>query len=112
MTRIDVSNRMSQAVAHGDTVYLAGQVAEGASVTEQAQGIVDKIDRLLAEAGTDKSKALSAQVWLTDIATFDEFNAVWDAWVTPGSPPARACVGAALALPQYKVEVMVIAAIP
>ncbi len=111
MTRIDVSNRMSQAVVHGDTVYLAGQVAEGGSVAEQAQGIVDKIDRLLAEAGTDKSKALSAQVWLTDIATFDEFNTVWDAWVTPGSPPARACVGATLALPQYKVEVMVIAAL-
>ncbi len=111
MTRLDVSERMSQAVIHGDTVYLAGQVSEGASVGEQAQGIVDKIDRLLAEAGTDKSKALSAQVWLTDISTFNEFNAVWDAWVTPGSPPCRACVESTLALPQFKVEVMVIAAI-
>ena len=101
---------MSQAVVHGDTVYLAGQVCEGASVGEQAQGIVDKIDRLLAEAGTDKSKALSAQVWLSDITTFEEFNAVWDAWVTPGSPPCRACVEATLALPQYNVEVMVVAA--
>ena len=110
MSRIDVSPRMSQAVVHGDTVYLAGQVAEGASVGEQAQGIVDKIDGLLAQAGTDKSKLLSAQVWLTDIATFDEFNAVWDAWVTPGSPPCRACVEATLAAPQFNVEVMVIAA--
>ena len=110
MSRIDVSPRMSQAVVHGDTVYLAGQIAEGASVAVQAQGIVDKIDRLLAEAGTDKSKLLSAQVWLTDIATFDEFNAVWDAWVTPGSPPCRACVEATLAAPQFNVEVMVIAA--
>ena len=111
MKRLDVSNRMSQAVTHGDTVYLAGQVAEGSSVGEQAQGIVDKIDRLLAEAGSDKSKVMSAQVWLTDIATFDEFNAVWDAWVTPGSPPARACVEATLAAPHYKVEVMVVAAL-
>ena len=111
MKRIDVSSRMSQGVVHGDTVYLAGQVADGAGVGEQAKGIVDKIDRVLAEAGTDKSKVLSAQVWLTDIATFDEFNAVWDAWVTPGSPPARACVEAKLAAPQYNVEVMVIAAI-
>ncbi len=111
MKRLDISTRMSQAVIHGDTIYLAGQVAEGASVGEQAQGIVDKIDRLLAEAGTDKSKAMSAQVWLTDIATFDEFNAVWDAWVTPGSPPARACVEATLAAPQYQVEVMVVAAL-
>ena len=110
MSRIDVSPRMSQAVVHGDTVYLAGQVAEGASVGEQSKGIVDKIDSLLAQAGSDKSKLLSAQVWLTDIATFDEFNAVWDAWVTPGSPPCRACVEAGLAAPQYKVEIMVIAA--
>jgi enamine deaminase RidA (YjgF/YER057c/UK114 family) len=111
MKRLEVSERMSQAVIHGNTVYLAGQVCEGASVAVQAQGIVDKIDRLLAEAGTDKSKALSAQVWLTDIASFDEFNAVWDAWVTPGSPPCRACVEATLALPQFKVEVMLIAAL-
>ena len=110
MTRIDVSPRMSQAVVHGDTVYLAGQIADGASVGEQSKGIVDKIDALLAEAGTDKSKILTATVWLTDLATFDEFNAVWDAWVTPGAPPCRACVEANLAAPQYNVEVMVIAA--
>ena len=112
--RIDVGPRMSQAVVHGDTVYTAGQVAQnaaGASVTEQTQDILATIDRLLAEAGTDKSKLLTANIWLSDIATFNEMNAVWDAWVSPGNTPCRACVESTLASPKFTVEIMVTAAL-
>jgi len=110
--RIKVGPRMSQAVIHGDTVYLAGQVADdpSADVADQTRQILAKIDGLLAEAGTDKSKVLSANIWLSDISTFDQMNAVWDGWVTPGQPPARATVESKLAGPQFKVEIMVIAA--
>ncbi|HEU6442675.1 MAG TPA: RidA family protein [Microvirga sp.] len=111
--RIKPGPRMSGAVVHGDTVYLAGQVANqtaGKSVTEQTQEILTIIDSLLAEAGTDKSKILMANIWLTDMATFQEMNAVWDAWVSPGNTPARATVEAKLAAPQFKVEIAVIAA--
>lgn len=110
--RRHVGPRMSQIVVHGDTVYLAGQVADdpSADVAGQTKQIVEKIDRYLAEAGTDKSKLLSATVWLSDIKTFNEMNGVWDAWVSPGNPPARACVEAKLAQPQYRVEIGVIAA--
>jgi enamine deaminase RidA (YjgF/YER057c/UK114 family) len=104
---------MSGAVVHGDTVYLAGQVAQnaaGQSVSEQTKDILAIIDGLLAEAGTDKSKLLMANIWLTDIGTFQEMNAVWDAWVSPGNAPARATVEAKLAAPQYTVEIAVIAA--
>jgi enamine deaminase RidA (YjgF/YER057c/UK114 family) len=112
-----VNQRMSQSVKHGQTVYLAGQVAldsPGASVTEQTKETLGRIDTLLAEAGTDKTRLLSAVVWLTDIGKFDEMNKVWDAWVSPGNPPARACIEARLAGPQghYAVEVMVVAALP
>ena len=105
--------RMSQLVIHGDTAYLAGQVAQnaaGGSVTEQTQDILAAIDSLLAEAGSDKSRLLSATIWLTDMNTFSEMNAVWDAWVSPGDAPARACVEAKLAAPQFTVEIAVIAA--
>jgi len=111
--RIKPGPRMSGAVVHGNTVYLAGQVASqaaGKSVTEQTQEILSIIDSLLAEAGTDKSKILMANIWLTDMATFQEMNAVWDAWVSPGNTPARATVEAKLAAPQFKVEIAVIAA--
>jgi enamine deaminase RidA (YjgF/YER057c/UK114 family) len=110
--RIKVGPRMSQAVIHNDTVYLAGQVAEDASadVAGQTRQILSRIDGLLAEAGTDKSKLLFANVWLSDISTFDQMNAVWDEWVTPGHPPARACVESKLARPQLKVEISVVAA--
>lgn len=114
ITRIDAGPRMSQAVVHGNTVYLAGQVASGApgkSVTEQTQDILGRIDALLAKAGTDKTKIISANIWLTDIATFGEMNAVWDAWVAPGCAPARATVESKLAAVEYKVEIAVIAAI-
>jgi enamine deaminase RidA (YjgF/YER057c/UK114 family) len=111
--RFEVGPRMSQCVVHGDAVYTAGQVAQGArgaSVAEQTRDILATIDRLLAQAGTSKSKLLTANIWLTDIATFDQMNQVWDAWVTPGNPPARACVESKLAHPDYKVEIMVTAA--
>ena len=111
--RVDVGSRMSQMVIHGPTVYLAGQVARnagGKSVTEQTQDILQTIDRLLAQAGSDKSKLLSASIWLADMASFNEMNAVWDAWVSPGNTPCRACVESKLAAPQYTVEIMVTAA--
>jgi enamine deaminase RidA (YjgF/YER057c/UK114 family) len=104
---------MSQIVMHGDTVYLAGVVAHanrGKSVTEQTQEILATIDGDLAEAGTDKSKLLTANIWLADMRTFAEMNAVWDAWVSPGNTPARATVEAKLATPDNKVEIMVTAA--
>jgi len=111
--RFDVGARMSQMVIHGPTVYLAGQVARnagGKSVSEQTKDIVRIIDGLLAQAGSDKSKLLSATIWLADIASFNEMNAVWDAWVSPGNTPCRACVESKLAAPQYTVEIMVTAA--
>jgi enamine deaminase RidA (YjgF/YER057c/UK114 family) len=111
--RKEVGPRMSQIVIHGDTVYLAGIVARenaGKSVSEQTKEILATIDRYLAQAGSDKSKLLSANIWLTDMATFNEMNAVWDAWVAPGNTPARATVEAKLAAPGYKIEIMVVAA--
>ena len=111
--RFHTNDRMSQMVIHGDTVYLAGQVALGApgeSVADQTRAILGQIDSLLAEAGTDKSKILSANIWLTDIGTWSQMNEVWDAWVAPGSTPARATVEAKLANPALKVEIMVQAA--
>ena len=110
--RIKIGSRMSQAVIHSNTVYLAGQVADdtSADVAGQTRQILAKIESLLAEAGTDKSKILSANVWLADSSTFNEMNEVWDAWVTPGRPPARACVESKLAAPQYTVEIMVVEA--
>jgi enamine deaminase RidA (YjgF/YER057c/UK114 family) len=111
--RHETGPRMSKAVVHGDTVYLAGIVADapkGKSVAEQTQSILSQIDGFLAAAGTNKSKLLSANIWITDMANFAEMNAVWDAWVSPGNTPARATVEASLASPDYKVEIMVVAA--
>ena len=111
--RIGVGPRMSKAVVHGNTVYLAGQVADktkGASVAEQTREVLGIIDDLLKQAGTDKTKLLSANIWLPDISTFAEMNGVWDAWVSQGNTPARATVEAKLACPEYKVEIMVVAA--
>jgi enamine deaminase RidA (YjgF/YER057c/UK114 family) len=113
--RLHPGPRMSQAVIHGSVAYLAGQVAnnaKGKSVTEQTKDILTAIDRLLKESGTDKSKLLTAQIWLTDMGTFAQMNAVWDAWVSAGNTPARATVQSpALAAPGYDVEIMVTAAI-
>jgi len=111
--RHDIGPRMSKAVIHGNTVYLAGIVADnpkGKSMTEQTKDILRQSDGCLAKAGSDKSKLLSANIWITDMANFAEMNAVWDAWVAPGNTPARATVEAKLAAPDYKVEIMVVAA--
>jgi enamine deaminase RidA (YjgF/YER057c/UK114 family) len=111
--RIEPGKRLSQAVAYGNLVFLAGQVAldkPGASMAEQTKNILDRIDALLAKAGTDKSKILSANIWITDMRQFDEMNKVWDAWVPNGCAPARATVEARLATPDYCVEIMVVAA--
>ena len=111
--RFDTGPRMSQAVIHGNTVYLAGVVANktaGESVTKQTQEILSIIDGHLAKAGTDKSKLLTATIYLTDMKTFADMNAAWDGWVSPGNTPARATVEAKLASPKYGVEIMVIAA--
>ncbi len=113
ITRLHAGPRMSQAVVHGSTVYLAGQVADqakGKSVADQTREILAAIDRLLSEAGSEKTKILSATIYLADIATFAEMNAVWDAWVTAGQAPARATVEAKLAAPAYAVEIACIAA--
>ena len=111
--RHDAGPRMSKAVVHGNTVYLAGIVADapkGKSTGDQTKDILRQIDGFLAKAGTDKSKLLSANIWITDMANFAEMNAVWDAWVAAGNTPARATVEAKLAAPDYKVEIMVVAA--
>ncbi|MGH8200005.1 MAG: RidA family protein [Steroidobacteraceae bacterium] len=114
VTRIKSGPRMSQAVVHGNTVYLAGQVASNrsADTAGQTQEILASIDKLLAEAGTDKTHVLAATVYLADMSTFNEMNGVWDAWIAPGCAPARATVGAPLASSAYRVEIVVIAARP
>lgn len=112
--RIQVGPRMSQAVVHGNVVYLAGQVCPDAGATTvgaQAKVILGQIDRLLGEAGTSKQNLLSATIWLKDIGTFAEMNEVWDKWVVPGSTPARATVEARLAGPPYLIEIAAIAAV-
>ncbi len=114
ITRIDIGSRMSAAVVHNNTVYLAGQVADktaGDSVKDQTMEVLSLIDGLLAKAGTDKSKLISATIYLTDITTFAEMNIAWEAWVIPGQTPARATLEAKLAAPKYNVEIVVIAAV-
>jgi len=112
ITRNHTNTRMSQSVIHDNTVYLAGQVASdsSANITVQTQQVLDKIDTLLAEAGSEKSRILSAQIWLTNIGHFAEMNQVWDAWVPEGDAPARACIEARLASPDLLVEIGIIAA--
>ncbi len=114
--RIESGRRMSQAVVCNGMAYLAGQVAadeqKERTVTDQTRSALAEIDRLLKLAGTDKSRLVSASIWLADIRTFDEMNGVWDAWVAPGCAPARATVEAKLAGPEYLVEIAVIAALP
>lgn len=112
--RIKVGDRMSQAVIYNGAVTTAGQVAQGApggTMAEQTADILKSIDALLAEAGTDKSKAISAMIWITDMADFAEMNGVWDAWVSPGNTPGRACVESKLAAPQFSVEIQITASI-
>jgi enamine deaminase RidA (YjgF/YER057c/UK114 family) len=113
-TRMHTGPRMSQAVIHNQTIYLAGQVAgdaRGGSVTEQTKDVLSKIDALLAEAKSDKTKILSATIWLTDMSSFSEMNAVWEAWLADGPTPARATVvSPQLASPDFNIEIVVIAA--
>lgn len=112
--RIKVGARMSQAVVHASVVTTAGQVAlnaAGESAAAQTKDILDAIDGLLTEAGTDKSNLLSANIWLSDMADFKAMNEVWDAWVVEGHTPTRACVESKLAAPQFIVEIAVTAAI-
>jgi enamine deaminase RidA (YjgF/YER057c/UK114 family) len=111
--RFETGPRMSQVVVHGNTVYLAGVVANKTadeSVAKQTEEILSIIDGYLAKAGTDKSKLLTTTIYITDMNTFAEMNAVWDGWVSAGNTPARATVEAKLAAPKYNVEIMVTAA--
>jgi len=111
ITRIQPNARMSAAVIHGDTVYLAGQVGDpGQGVAEQTRTVLSKIDALLEQAGSAKAKILSATIWLADMADFAEMNSVWDVWVDKANPPARATGEAWLATPDYKVEIIIVAA--
>jgi len=114
IVRINPGQRYASAVVHGGLVYLAGHVAHNrdAGVREQTREILEAIDRHLAEAGTDKSRLLSVQVWITDMNHFDEMNAAWDAWVDKANLPARATTETRLASPAYKVEISGIAALP
>ena len=109
--RLQTNARMSQVVIANGYVHLSGQVptSTGASVTEQAQEILGRIDTMLASAGITKERILSANIWLTDPKHFAEFNAVWDAWVPEGHAPTRACVQALLMRPGIDVEVAVVA---
>jgi enamine deaminase RidA (YjgF/YER057c/UK114 family) len=113
ITRLETGNRMSQAVIHNGTVYLAGQVGKpGDGVGEQTRSALAEVDRLLALAGTDKTRLLSVQIWLADVSTVAEMNAAWDEWVPQGQTPARATGESKLVAPDYLVEVMVTAALP
>lgn len=115
LKRIHVGPRMSGIVINGNNVHLSGMTAarrEGRSVAEQTGDILKRIDELLADAGTSKEHLVQVNIWLSDIATFDEMNSVWDKWVAPGCTPARATVEARLALPDIKVEIQVLAALP
>jgi len=109
--RLNVGKRLSEIVVHGNTVYLAGEVPDDATldITGQTQQVLGKIDKLLAQVGSDKSKLLSAQIFLPDMKDFAAMNAVWEKWVVAGQTPARATVEAKLANPAYKVEIMCVA---
>jgi enamine deaminase RidA (YjgF/YER057c/UK114 family) len=110
ISRHHVGPRMTQMVIHGDTVYLCGQTAENADgAAAQTRAILAKIDALLAEAGSSKSKLLQVQIWLADIRYYDEVNAVWDAWVDPANTPGRATCESRMATPLVLVEIIVIA---
>jgi len=112
--RINTNKRMSQATIYGKTIYLAGQVAvdtPNTSIATQTNNILDRIDNLLAEAGSNKSRLLSATIWLTSMDNFDEMNSVWDNWIPSENAPARACVESKLAAPQFTVEIAVIAVV-
>ncbi|WP_422033200.1 RidA family protein [Roseovarius sp.] len=111
ITRHHTGQRMSQIVTHNGTIYLAGQVGEkGDSVADQTRSCLSKVEKLLAEAGSDTTRILQCTIWLADMADFAEMNEVWDAWVPEGHAPARACGEARLAHPDLKVEFLITAA--
>lgn len=108
--RIQKGSRMTQVVIHNDVIYLSGQVGMGADIAAQTQDMLGKVDKLLESNGSDKSQILQATIWLANMDDFSGMNAVWDAWIDPENPPARACGEARLATPDYLVEVIIIAA--
>lgn len=108
--RIDTSARMSKIVKHNGVAYLCGQVGDGATVAEQTKDCLARVEALLEKAGSSKEKMLQAIVWLADMSDFSEMNEVWDAWVSEGHAPARACGEAKLARAELKVEIIVTAA--
>ena len=110
ITRMEKGPRMSQVVIHKDTVYLAGQVGHGDGITAQTQDMLASVEKRMEAAGTDKSKILQATIWLATMDDFAEMNAVWDAWIDPENPPARACGESRLATPDFLVEVIIVAA--
>lgn len=109
ITRLEAGKRMSPAVICGDMVYLAGQVGDGPDVTAQALSALAEVDRLLALSGTSKSRILTTTVYLANMGDYAAMNAVWDAWIDPANPPARATCEARLATPAYVVEFVVTA---
>ena len=112
ITRIGMGARMSEAAVFNGVAYLAGQVGNpGGSVAQQTKDALAEVDRILALAGSDKTRILSVQIWLADISTFAEMNTVWDAWVPQGHTPARATGESKLATPEYLVEVIAVAAV-
>lgn len=111
ITRIDPGKRMSEAVVHGSTIYLAGQIgAPGADIVTQTKAVLAEIDELLERTGSDKHHILMATIWLADIADFAGMNSVWDSWVSETAPPARATGESKLATPDYRVEIIIVAA--
>lgn len=109
--RIETGQRMSKIVKHNGVAYLCGQVGAGDTVAEQTRDCLSRVDALLEKAGSSREHILQAIVWLSDMADFDEMNAVWDVWVPEGHAPARACGEAKLARDVLKVEIIVTAAI-
>jgi enamine deaminase RidA (YjgF/YER057c/UK114 family) len=111
--RFEVGARLSEMAVHNGVAYLAGQVAADGSqdITGQTRQVLQAIDSLLSRAGSDKSKLLMAQIFIADLADFPAMNAVWDSWVVPGQTPPRATVQAQLARPEWKVEIVVTAAV-
>ena len=110
--RLETGQRMSRIVKHNGTIYLCGQVAADANkdITEQTQTMLDKVEVLLEQAGSDKEHMLSATLYIRDMKDFAAMNTVWDAWVPHGHAPARACVEARMARPELLVEISVVAA--
>lgn len=108
--RFDKGTRMSKIVVHGDTIYLSGQVGSGDNITAQTEDMLSRVDKLLAQVGSSKSKILSATIWISTMDNFAEMNAVWDNWIDPENPPTRACGEARLAREALLVEVIIRAA--